>query len=94
MSAHVLDIGTLIKIDVQMSVQDATKLEIRYKKPDKTTGAWTAQIFGVNEPSVLSYTIQAGDLDQPGVWELQPYVESPNWTGTGQSVNLTILKNI
>ncbi len=40
---------------------------ILYKKPNDATGSWSGTI--VND--TVSYTIQTGDIDVAGVWELQ-----------------------
>ena len=91
MSVHVGDVGTKIKIDVQSNISNATLLRIAYSKPDGATGQWIAFL---DSNTSVGYLLQAGDIDQPGIWKLQPYIESPTWKGHGESVEFTVLKNI
>jgi hypothetical protein len=63
---------TLGNITFDTSDQDvgnADEVKILYKKPSRAKGYWTPTISG----SVLTYDLQAGDLDEVGVWKIQAY---------------------
>ena len=85
------DVGTVIKLDTGTDLSTATVLKIKVKKPNGTTLEWTATQDASN-PKVMTYTIQAGDLDQSGTWKLQAYVEFPSWQGHGQWASLKVSK--
>jgi hypothetical protein len=91
MMIHVNDTGTLIQFDVGLDLTHATVKEVLFKKPDGTTGSWTASLVG---PMILGYITQIGDIDQSGIWTIQPKVSIPDWSGTGDEVNLTVLRNL
>lgn len=80
---YVGDIGTKIKLNAGESITIQTTLEIRYKKPDGTTGTWIAS---VEDSNYAIYVTLSGDLDQAGTWEFQIYVVLPaSWTGLGDT---------
>jgi len=82
------DIGTKVRLDAGTNISAATSLKIKYKKPDGTTGLWTATLDGTNY--AYYYTIM-GDLDQTGRWEVQLYVVSPGWTGYGEITTFEVI---
>jgi len=67
------------------NIADLTTLKILYQKPSGTSGEWTAV---AESASSLSYTTQAGDIDEAGNWKLQAYGEGTAWQGPGCVVNL------
>ena len=81
------DIGTEIVLDLGEDVTAATVRSIVAMKPDYTHVDWTAVADGTTG---IKYVTQTGDLDVPGVWELQPYVEMPAWKGYGDVVELEV----
>jgi hypothetical protein len=84
---YVGDIGTEIILDAKEDISTATTVEIRYKKPDGTTGAWTGAVYDTTKGR---YVTVSGDLDQAGSWYLQLYVVLPSWSGHGETVAVTI----
>jgi hypothetical protein len=49
---------------------------IKYRKPvSALTGRWVAT---QKTPTSLAYTTIATDLDEPGIWEVQAYIEAGN----------------
>lgn len=84
---YVGDIGTEILLDAVEDISTQTKLEIKYKKPDGTTGAWSASL---DDTTKAKYATVANDLDQAGVWTFQIYVEMPSWSGLGESVSVVV----
>lgn len=81
--SHEGDIGTEILLDTGVDITAATLVQIKYQKPDLTTGVWTGV---VDNTTKVKYVTLAGDLDQAGEWLFQSYVETPTWEGHGESV--------
>jgi len=88
---HVGDVGTKITLDLETDLTLATAALIKYRKPSGAEGQWTAT---VTETTKLSYTLQEGDLDEVGLWEIQPYVELPDWKGHGSVVRFYVYPTI
>jgi len=88
MSKHYInEIGTDIILNCGTDISDATSVKIKYTKPDGTTGEWTGAVYNTN---YVKYTLASGNLNAGGVWQLQAYVVSPNWTGYGEMVEILV----
>lgn len=84
---YVDDEGTVILIDMQEDISDATTTEINMRNSGGDT-TWTATIYNSN---FLQYTIQTDDLDVAGTYLLQPYLEFPTgWKGKGETVSFEV----
>ena len=70
-------IGEQIILNVGQDISTSTIRRIRYKKPDGTVGEWNADLY--DSQFIVYVTIDEHDLDQAGTWELQSYVELPDW---------------
>lgn len=81
------DVGTVITLDCGINISTATLVKIRAKKPDLSVVEWAATVEGTNS---ITHTITVGELNVPGVWLLQSYVEMPEWRGRGEWVSLTV----
>ena len=92
MGAHVGDIGTIIRYTTQTDLSDATVMKMKYKKPDGTTGEWDGTIY--NDYSMDFETTQASDLDQAGPWNIQLYIETPDWKGHSDIKQFEVLPNV
>jgi len=57
-------------LDEDLSSVSLTK--IYYEKPDGTKGEWVPDVVG----NSLVRQCVAGDIDQPGEWKFQPYIET------------------
>ncbi len=84
---YVGDIGTDILLYTGVDISGQTTLQIKYKKPNNTTGAWTAS---VDDNTRAKYTTVADDLDIPGEWELQVYTVLSAWTGHSETVKMFV----
>ena len=77
MSAHVGDIGTIIRYTTTTDVSGASTLTLKYLKPDGSgstiAGEWIASVYSTM--SAQFTTTAVTDLDQEGTWLLQ--VSSP-----------------
>lgn len=80
-----LHIGSIVKLvlNVGVDVSTATKLQIKYKKPNKEIGAWPAIL---DTPQSIAYVVKANDLDIHGTWQFQAYVEIGNYKLFGEIV--------
>jgi len=80
---YINDAGTVLEASTNKTLTGATTLRFEMTKPDGTTVNWNATIKA-GDNTVAQYTIQAGDLDQAGVWKGQVYAEwsaSQKWHG-------------
>lgn len=70
---HKGDIGRKIIMDAGEDLTDATVIQLKYVKPDGTTGYWSGSRQSLQ---YAFYITQAeDDLDQVGKWLVQLYVE-------------------
>jgi len=85
------DIGTKIILNAGQDISSATVLKIKYIKPDNTTGEWAAVLECTDS---VSYITQTGDLDVPGTWRVQLYVDLGSWKGSGSIVRFGVHEKI
>lgn len=85
------DVGTEIVLDCGINVSSATVRKIIVKTPSGVRREWTAVADGTNS---IKRTTLAGDLDMPGEWVLQAYVEMTAWQGHGSKAVLNVLQNL
>ena len=84
---YIGQVGVLIELDTQDSLLGATKTEIRYRKPDKSTGAWEGTIDGTKITHLIDDDTV---LDSAGSWLLQAYAEGSGWALLGETVTLPV----
>jgi len=91
---YVGDIGTeirLLVVDEESGIDDisdATVHKLLVRKPDGSEVEWEADIEGTQ---YLTYTVQDGDLDQPGTYRVQAYLELPSgWSGKGTTFTFEV----
>jgi len=64
-----------LTLSTGIDLTTASSVEIKYIKPDKTLGSWTADVDSPATGGSISYTIQsATDLDVSGSWKMWAYV--------------------
>jgi len=75
-------IGSKIRLTIKdtsnavVNVSTATVKQIRYRKPDGTEDAFTANFETDGSDGMINYvTATVNDLDQVGEWEMQGYIE-------------------
>lgn len=86
MSAKVFvgDVGTSFQVTVRdengavVDVSLSPSLLLIFKKPDGTNLTKTAQRVNDGTDGLIRYVTEEGDIDQPGKWLLQGYVEKGN----------------
>lgn len=76
-----------LKLDTGQDVSSASVRRILYKKPDGSSGYWTASLEGT---TVLVYNMLNTDLDQYGVWTFQSFVTIAGKDGYGEYVQKEI----
>jgi len=84
---YVGDVGTRIALDAGEDITTQTVLKIKYRKPDGTTGEWSASVEANN---YAVYYTQDGDLDTAGLWKFQIYIELPTWEGHGETAEYMV----
>lgn len=85
------DVGTQIVIYMAANIVSATNLSIDVRKPSGITETWTPTIF---ENDKLKYVIQNGDLDESGIYSVQPKMTLSGWTGSGAALSFRVDKTV
>lgn len=63
-----------IRLTTGQDITSADPVQIKYRKPSGTTGAWTASINDASE-GIIEYTMaDANQLDESGWWTFWAYV--------------------
>lgn len=78
-----------LTIDTDIDVSGYATLAIKYRKPNGTLGRWLASICP-GDVNCLTYTTLIGDLDIPGDWLIQGYVEDASEQLNGRWVKFTV----
>ncbi len=82
------DIGTVIAFTFSEDITNATDQYVRVQKQSGAVVAWeTLEIVDAN---TMEYTVQAGDLDEVGTYQLQPFYTLGDWSGGKNIVNLHV----
>ncbi len=82
------DEGTEIIVDCGEDISAATDQVLKVYKPVSLAEVeWAASIYNTN---YLKHTIVTDDLDEVGVYKIQPYMTLSGWTGRGKTTNLYI----
>lgn len=85
---YVGDTGTVLKVDCEVDISDATLAQIHVQKPDgETEVQWTGTITG---GKYIQYTTIEGDLDQIGYYYAQSYIETPSGKWHGEMFNFQV----
>jgi hypothetical protein len=84
---YVGDIGTEITIDLGEDISAATVMRIDVIKGDKTTAQWAAAASG---STAIQYLTVADDLNVPGVYLLNAYIELPGWKGHAETITMIV----
>ena len=88
---YVGDTNTKIRLNAGIDISAASVLKIHYKKPDETTGEWTAVLEGTN---YAYYLTLADTLDMNGTWSVQLYIEVGDWKGHGELTTFVVYDTI
>lgn len=85
MKHYIGEIGTTITLDTGVTLAGATVIQIKYMKPDGTTGYWTGSIADTTK---VSYTLASGNIDQAGTWAFQAYIELSGGKWYGETTQI------
>jgi hypothetical protein len=83
------DAGTKIRLNTFQDLEKASIFYIKYTRPDNSTGEW--RDCNIELKSCISYITKKNDLNMPGIWKLQVYIELPDWSGHGAIDNMKVL---
>jgi hypothetical protein len=88
--------GTFKDNGVVVPVDEATVLQLKFRKPDgATTVTKTAVLSTTGLDGKIRYTtVDVNDLDQVGTWKIQGYVEMPEWTGHTKIKEFEVFANL
>ena len=85
------DVGTTITVNMGTTITGATDLNFAVRKPSyPITGGeedWTPTIDGATD---LIYTVQTGEFDEEGVYEIVPQLTLGAWSGSGNPVSFRV----
>ena len=84
---YVNTVGVEVRVTMSEDISSATVTRFLVRKPQSGEVNWVTVIEGT---SVLKYITVAGDLDEPGVYYLHPYLEIGGWSGYGTPVHFKI----
>lgn len=85
------DIGTQIVINMNANLVSATNLSLDVRKPSGTTDTWMPTLYGTDK---LKYVVQNGDLDESGIYTVQPRMTLNGWTGAGNELMFRVDRTI
>ena len=81
------EIGTEVIVDTEEPLTDATELIIRVQKPLGSTANWTAVVY---QNTKMKYITKSTSFDEAGVYKVQAYVDTPTWSGLGETTSFEI----
>lgn len=77
----------LVSLITGIDLTNATTALIKYTRPDKTQGQWTAEISG----QLINYQAQSGDFSQSGIYSVWPHITFADSTvSIGEPQSITI----
>lgn len=79
--------GVEFLIDMRTDLSTANNLAFKVKKPDGTEATWSAARNGTTK---MRYVSAAGDLDQVGIYKVQPYAEIGLFRGRGDTLSVEV----
>jgi hypothetical protein len=79
-----------ITLETGYDLSLASTKKICYKSPSGKTGSWDATASGTK----LTYSVQEGDINEPGTWKLQSYIIVSGRDAHGSIVQILIDKPI
>ena len=73
-TAKVGEIGVPLIITTSFDLEGYSRVELQVTKPSGTVDIWSPTVTTVST-GVLTYETVSGDLDEPGKYRVQPYIE-------------------
>lgn len=98
---HLNDIGTIFEITlydcdiILPDLSEATKMVIKFQKPDKrTTIDQIASFKSDGNDGIIQYITIDGDLDEIGNWKIQAYIETPSGSWSSDIAKFKVHSNL
>jgi hypothetical protein len=97
---HVNDIGTTIQLTVMdgtasaLNISSATLKQFWFHQPDSTTIVRSASFGSNGSDGILKYNTVSGDIVQPGLWEVQAYIETSSASWHGSRASFSVYENV
>jgi hypothetical protein len=79
--------GVTLTLDTGIDISSATLCQINFKKPTGETGNWNGRVIGTTK---ITCVMDDEDLDSPGTWKFQAYVEMGDSELYGETVEQQI----
>jgi hypothetical protein len=87
-------VGDIVRITIETGVTlTGLTIGIKFVRPDGTVGYWDATIDGTDN-SKMYYDTDLNDLDIPGYWRLQAFIESAGVRSHGKVVELKVFSTL
>ena len=80
----------ILSVNVGQDLSSATDTKILYTKPNGVPGEWVATVSGTS----LTYSTANDDIDQDGVWKVQPFYKIAGANKYGKIVKFTVDEHI
>lgn len=78
-----------------LNIATATDMWLVYRKPDATTGSWSASLYTDGTDGKMVYaTTASSDLSASGWWAIQPKFTLGAWTGRAEEKEFEVLANL
>ena len=81
------DTGVLLKIDMQEDISDTTVTDLLVYKGEGSIATWSAEIYNSN---YLSYLVSNNDLNEIGIYYVQPSITKGSKTVLGKTVSFEV----
>ena len=98
-SVRLNNIGTTFKITIKdqdsliVPIETSSIKRLYFKRPDRTVFYVNASFFTDGTDGIIIYRTIQGDLNQTGIWEIEPYIVIYSGHFTGSSIKF-IVKDI
>jgi hypothetical protein len=84
---YVGDVGTIIEVDLQEDISQASSYRFKVKKPSGEVVEWAPTI---KNTTTLQYVTASGDLNEAGRYDLQVEITIGSWSGRCNTVSFTV----
>ena len=84
---YVGEIGASLLIDTGINVLAATLVRINVLRPDGEEATWDGVVY---QTTIIKHIMQEGDVDVPGIYKLQAYIETETMKLRGETIELYV----
>jgi hypothetical protein len=80
-----------ITITTAVDLSNARTAEIRYEKPDRTTGTFSASVIEKKKGVICHDVLSADEIDMPGWWKFRAFITfSDGRSASGRAVRVMV----